>query len=53
MDNSVTVGAAHYILEKNQAEACPKDPITSLNYDPRWYQAGGLSITEKNFLTEN
>lgn len=53
MINKVSPSSAHYLLEKNQALACPREPITGLYYDPRFYQTGGLSTAESVMLTEN
>jgi hypothetical protein len=53
MINSVSVSMAHYSLEKNLYTACPKEPITGMFYDPRFYQTGGLAVTEQSSLTEN
>lgn len=42
MVNKVSVSNAHYLLEKNQHTACPRDSVTGLHYDPRFYQTDGL-----------
>lgn len=53
MLNSVSVSGAHYMLDRNQYTACPREPITGVFYDPRYYQTGGLAVTELASMTEN
>ena len=53
MKNDVHVGAAHYLLEYEQAISCPFDYVTDNYYDPRFYSAGGLEISELAYLTDN
>ena len=53
MYNDVSVSVKHYLLEHNQFTKCPRDPITGLNFDPRWYTGAGLPISEKTYLQDN
>lgn len=53
MKNNVQVGADHYILEYDQYTTCPKDKATGNYYDPRFYSAGGLKVSELSYMTDN
>ena len=53
MYNEVSVSAKHYLLENNQHTKCPRDPITGLNFDPRFYTGSGFTFSEKTYLDEN
>lgn len=53
MLNDVSVSARHHLLETNLYTKCPREPITGLNYDPRFYSGNGYKMSERTFLYEN